>query len=277
MSQRPRESQSPASMFPCLHGAVRDRVGGTAMKPDEAMPRGSVIGHRGAAGLAPENTAPALLAASRAGAAWVEVDVRHSLDGVAIVFHDDRLSRCTDGFGAPELMRWSGLARLDAGAWFHPRFRGTRILRLDQLLEQAMSLGLGVNLELKPGPHTDRERLVDLAASAVTAQGVPNWRLLLSSFDDRMLAAWRTRRPGDPVAVLCNRPDAAALRAAAHLETNRLNVSVSALNPGAVAALDRRGYRITAWTCNRPPAIRSLWKAGLHAVISDRPDRFSGC
>ena len=55
------------------------------------LPR--VIGHRGAATHAPENTLAGLSRAAELGAPWVEFDVRLTADKVAILHHDDTLKR----------------------------------------------------------------------------------------------------------------------------------------------------------------------------------------
>src|ERR1700675_773367 len=70
-----------------------------ARKPrgPHAPPR--VIGHRGAAGLAPENTLAGFRKAAEIGVGWVEVDVHLSADGVPVVIHDDTLDRTTSGTG----------------------------------------------------------------------------------------------------------------------------------------------------------------------------------
>ncbi|MEC8564798.1 MAG: glycerophosphodiester phosphodiesterase family protein, partial [Pseudomonadota bacterium] len=47
-----------------------------------------LIGHRGAARVAPENTLPGLAAAAEAGVRWVELDVKLTADDVAILMHD---------------------------------------------------------------------------------------------------------------------------------------------------------------------------------------------
>ena len=60
-----------------------------------ALPR--VIGHRGAAAAAPENTLASIAKAKALGASWIEFDVKLTEDGHAVLFHDDRLERTTDG------------------------------------------------------------------------------------------------------------------------------------------------------------------------------------
>ena len=56
-------------------------------------------GHRGACGLAPENTLVAMQKAMELGATISELDVHLSKDGYVVLMHDDSLQRTTDGFG----------------------------------------------------------------------------------------------------------------------------------------------------------------------------------
>src|SRR5580704_17646470 len=57
------------------------------------------IGHRGAAGHAPENTLLSIETALSLGAEVIEIDVHRSRDGQLIVMHDDRVVRTTNGSG----------------------------------------------------------------------------------------------------------------------------------------------------------------------------------
>src|SRR3989304_3321652 len=77
------------------------------------LPR--VIGHRGAAALAPENTLEGLRVAARLGLRWVEVDAKLSADGGGGLFPDERLEGATDGTG-PAAGRGPGGAAVGAGA-----------------------------------------------------------------------------------------------------------------------------------------------------------------
>lgn len=51
-----------------------------------------IVAHRGANRLAPENTAEAFVKAIELGADGVELDVRQTLDGVLVVFHDAEIN-----------------------------------------------------------------------------------------------------------------------------------------------------------------------------------------
>jgi glycerophosphoryl diester phosphodiesterase len=84
------------------------------------------IAHRGARAFAPENTIPAIRMARRLGANAVEFDVQMSRDGELIVFHDDDVTRCSDGVHkyplhtdyAVSAFTWEELSALDVGLWY---------------------------------------------------------------------------------------------------------------------------------------------------------------
>jgi Glycerophosphoryl diester phosphodiesterase family len=73
------------------HARVAERRAGTIL-----------MAHRGACTIAPENTLEAYAAAMDFGADGCEVDLRRTLDGVFVLFHDDMLDHLTDGFGKVE-------------------------------------------------------------------------------------------------------------------------------------------------------------------------------
>lgn len=59
----------------------------------------AIIGHRGAAGLAPENTLQSIRRAIRLECDATELDVRLTRDGIPVVVHDKTVDRTTDGKG----------------------------------------------------------------------------------------------------------------------------------------------------------------------------------
>ncbi len=71
-----------------------------------------VIGHRGAAAAAPENTLAGMRMARELGARWVEFDIRLSADGQCIALHDDTIDRTSDA--APGIARGHLFGRLTA-------------------------------------------------------------------------------------------------------------------------------------------------------------------
>ncbi|MFB0926337.1 MAG: glycerophosphodiester phosphodiesterase family protein, partial [Vicingaceae bacterium] len=59
----------------------------------------TVTGHRGAGGLAPENTLASIQLALDLGVDRIEIDVQQTKDNVVIVLHDRTLRRTTTGIG----------------------------------------------------------------------------------------------------------------------------------------------------------------------------------
>jgi glycerophosphoryl diester phosphodiesterase len=96
-----------------------------------------VMAHRGASGMAPENTARALEASIADAVEWAEVDVRLTRDGHHVLFHDDRLDAGTDAAGRVRDRTLAEVRAADAGSKFAPRFAGERILTLEEGLRIA--------------------------------------------------------------------------------------------------------------------------------------------
>ncbi len=91
-----------------------------------------VMVHRGAAGQAPENTAPALQRCIEDGFEWAEVDVRLTKDGKHILAHDAKLERISDGKGPVKERTLDEIKKLDAGSWFAKRYVNQHLLSLDE-------------------------------------------------------------------------------------------------------------------------------------------------
>ena len=115
-----------------------------------------VIGHRGAAARAPENTLAGLRKAHALGASWVEFDVMLSGDEVPLLIHDETLRRTTSGRGRVPALSAAAIRALDAGSWFDGTFAGERVPTLEEAVALLLDLGLHANLEVKPARGFER-------------------------------------------------------------------------------------------------------------------------
>ncbi|SRR6266487_5171673 len=95
-----------------------------------------VIGHRGAAGLAPENTFAGFDLALGLGVDGIETDIQRTKDGQLVLFHADHLDKTTNGTGVLQETSWEELQQLDAGSWFDRRFSGERVPLLIEALQR---------------------------------------------------------------------------------------------------------------------------------------------
>lgn len=100
-----------------------------------------VYAHRGASAAFPEHTLPAYEEALRRGADGVECDIRMTADGIAVLWHDDTVDRCSNGTGRLSTMTLAELRALDIYNWRAdvPGTDKTQIMTLEQLLELTTS------------------------------------------------------------------------------------------------------------------------------------------
>lgn len=238
--------------------------------PQLELPR--VVGHRGAATYAPENTLASLREARRRGAGWVEFDVKLSGDGVAILMHDNSLRRTTGLDRLAAATPWAEIQGLDAGAWMAPRFAGQRVPSFAEAIACLAEEGLGANVEIKPC----RGREAETARATVEALR-KHWptRLptpLLSSFQDAALAAALEVGPEFPRAILIDAlKDDWRARAQA-VGAVGVNTNGKKLVPAMAAEIKAAGYLLSVYTINDPARARALVAMGVDCVITDSPD-----
>ncbi len=156
--------------------------------------RALVCGHRGNTVDRPEQTVPAYRRAVDLGATFVELDVQLTGDNRLVVLHDLTLERTTNGHGLARTARLDELRLLDAGAWFSPEWRGTRIPLIEEVLEFADTAGVSLCIELK-GPDTGRTAAAGRSLGAVLASAGRLEQHYVSSFDLEALALVREEFP----------------------------------------------------------------------------------
>lgn len=93
-----------------------------------------IFSHRGMSTLAPENTMPAFELMPKYGATWFETDLGITKDEKLVIIHDDYLDRTTNGSGRVVDHTFDEIRSLDAGSWFSPKFKGTKVPTLDELI-----------------------------------------------------------------------------------------------------------------------------------------------
>lgn len=232
-----------------------------------ALPR--VIGHRGLAALAPENTLAGLRAAAGHGLSWVEFDVRLSRDGVVLLFHDDTLERTSDGAGLFNRLSAAELQALDAGSWFSPAFAGERIPTLDEALSLCLALGLGANIEVKPNPGEAEATVRAIAACLANFAAPPP--LLLSSFELDALAAGQRDLPALPRGLLVQNWREEDAELLDRLGCASLNLAAAGLDESLLARLRALKCPLLVYTINDPDQARRLLALGVTGVFSDQP------
>lgn len=236
----------------------------------------AVIGHRGAAGHAPENTLASIRRARALGASWVEFDVKLTRDGQPILMHDDTLERTTDGRGPVAAADLADVARLDAGRWFASEFWGEPVPTLGRALAALALLGLGANVEIKPCLGRERE-----TGEAVARRLRWEWPRhlpapLLSSFREEALAAARDAAPEFPRAFLSAEIPADWRRRLEGLGCTGLHCDHRRLDRERAAEVTARGFALRCYTVNDILRAETLYRMGVQSIFSDYPERILG-
>lgn len=217
-----------------------------------------VIGHRGAAAYAPENTLDSFREARRRGATWVETDVKLTADGVPILMHDASLKRT---MGVDRLVSRTKAADLPKEV---PTFEAA--------IECFRELGLGCNVEIKPceGREAETARVAVETLRRCWPAALP--APLLSSFKDVSLLAAHEAAPDFDRAILIDALDDDWRRRAEAVGAVGVNTNGKKLTaPRAVEVL-RADYLLSVYTIDDGDVAKALTGMGVHCVITDAPD-----
>lgn len=229
-----------------------------------------IIGHRGAAAYAPENTMPAFEMAWRLGCRWVEFDVMLSQDGEVFVFHDDTLQRTTNGQGQLVMQQASYIRALDAGSWFGQAFQAVRVPSLREVLTWLVEHDMQANIEIKASPTADLTLAVLDLIDECWNKNKP--LPLVSSFDYQALRTCHQQRPGLPLGLLCHDWPENPLDLAEAIDAFSIHLSHKIAKKYRIERIKAAGYNVAVYTVNRRSLAFKLIDWGVDALFSDYPD-----
>jgi len=260
-------------------------------------------GHRGARGLMPENTIPAMLKGVELGVDTVEFDVVVTADGKILVSHEPWFNHLfsTKADGSPVTeeeersfnifeMTYEETQQFDVGLRQNPNFPKQETMEITKPLladairaveEYAEENGiepLHYNIETKsrpewygeyvPGP----EEFSRLLYEELNELGVLD-RVIIQSFDPSTLFAFKQLAPDVRQAMLVSNdvlPD---------MYINLLGYTPEIWSPDyktldaeSVSHLQSRGMKVIPWTVNTVDEMRELLRFGVDGFITDYPD-----
>jgi len=243
---------------------------GRIVRADKLLSLPPVIGHRGAAAHAPENTLAGFRAARVLGCTWVEFDVRLTGDGALVVCHDDQLKRTTDGHGQISKLPLAAIRRWDAGSWFSKSFSGEMIPTLDETLELCRELELGANVEIKAEPGRARATAAAVAVCLDHLAGRSPF-ILVSSFLPEAISEMAEQAPSVPRGMLFRKVPRDWAAIAEQLGCATVNADHRSLSESLAAQIVDAGYPLLAYTVNDAARARQLFDWGVASVFSDTP------
>jgi glycerophosphoryl diester phosphodiesterase len=238
-----------------------------------------VIGHRGNAAHAPENTLESFRQAAALGVDALEMDVHLTADGAVIVLHDPTLDRTTDASGRVDHLAFAQVAKADAGARFtrdggatHPcRGRGVTVPAFESVLAEFPEMPLLIELKTP--------RVAIPLRGLIERHGAQD-RCTVAAFEQASVLPFR----GSGIAIGSSRRDALALlpRALLGLAARRAPPFDVMCIPrsyrglplpigGFVRSLAPAGVPVHVWTVDDPAVARALWRKGVSGIITNDP------
>ena len=229
------------------------------------------IAHRGASGIAPENTLAAFKKAINIGVDAVELDLHGSADGEVVVIHDASLDRTTDYRGPVNQTSLETIKQADAGGWFAPEFTGEPVPTLAEALECIGRETVAV-LEIKD----------PLIAEAVVAKVHETQSLDLTviiSFHTSVLQTVRALAPRIPTGWLIGSHNNHAspeqlCQQLGELGSTFLNVNHRLITAEFAYEVRRRGITLWCWTVDDIVRMREMKAFGVQGITSNYPERF---
>ncbi len=224
-----------------------------------------ILGHRGAAGEALENTLPSLALGLAQGADLLELDLRLTADGVLVAFHDDDLARLA---GRPEPVETLPASEV-VGLGLVDRRSGLegRIPSLNEILERLPG-SPALNLELKASP-AEPARI----ATALARQLGDHRRVLVSSFDWNLLEEVARAAPELPVAPLGSRSPRRLVAAARRLDAAAVHCHRRLARSRLTHTTAEDSRPLLVYTVNRASTARRLLGRGVAGLFTDHPGR----
>ena len=268
-----------------------------------------VQAHRGGAGLMPENTLEAMIAAVDLGVNTLELDLVLSGDGQVVVSHDlyfhPRYSIRPDSSlvirGEPREwlynMSYEDIRKYDVGSrktevWpdkvCFPAVKPLVSELIDSVESYTRKNSLSpmrYNIEVKSNAGSaegvdwpDYKVLSDACMEVLLSKQLGD-RLVVQCFDVRALNYMHSKYPEVKYSYLVGEEatDLDAALALLDFTPTWLSPHYSVTNEDLVKMCHEKGMRIVTWTVDKTDDIKEMLSLGVDAIISNYPDRVLSC
>jgi glycerophosphoryl diester phosphodiesterase len=235
----------------------------------------TAIAHRGASAYYPENTLESFQGAILMGADMVELDVQLTKDGEVVVFHDEKLSRCTNGKGRIADHTLIELKALDAGSWFDKKYQAAKIPMLAEVLSLCRDK-IAVNIEIKTEAVTDLvSEGIEEKSLKIAEQNRMCEHIVFSSFDPRAIKHLKEIDSTVGLAVLYEKRHYGSKMPSDIIESlgaDAFNCSQKELSSKWLTNLKLNNIPLNIYTVNDETNMRRLIKMGVSGIFTNKPD-----
>ncbi len=277
------------------------------MAHGQYIPAFDLQGHRGARGLKPENTIPAFIEALNWGVTTLELDVVITRDGQVVVSHEPWMSASIclqpNGSKIPPAeekqfnifnLTYQEVRAFDCGSAGHSQFPHQQsvaaykpllhevIAAVEDHIKSYTQYEVDYNIEIKSHPsgdgrfHPAPDEFSNLVYGEIS-QYLPLERVIIQSFDLRVLQYWKKNFPQVRLALLVeNRRSVEQNLKALGFTPSIYSPHYKLLTRQAVQQIQSAGMQVIPWTVNEEADMRRLRMWGVNGIITDYPDRAAG-
>ena len=227
--------------------------------------------HRGASGHAPENTMPAFKLAAEMNADGIELDIQMTKDGEIVILHDETIDRTSSSKGWLKDYTLQELKKMDF-SYGNLAYEGTSIPTMREVFELIRPTDLTINIELKTGivfyPGIEEK------ITAMTREYGMEDRVIYSSFNHYSVLRIKELVPEAKTGFLymdgpIDMPGYAARYGVGALHPALYNLQF----PHFMEDCREKGLDVNVWTVNNDNYLRMCAQAGVHAVITNYPEK----
>jgi len=236
----------------------------------------SIQAHRGASAYRPENTLEAFALAVEQGADGIELDVHMTKDGYIVAAHDETLERVSNGTGYVNNHTLAELKQLNFNKPF-PEQPVCIIPTLEEVYSLIKNTSLMLNIELK----TNELSYPEMPEKLVCIEQKYNMsgRVIYSSFNHYSLSALKKINPDAKIGLLYSNGIIDPWIYADYVSADAIHphYKIIAALPETVAKCHENGILVNVWTIDNPDMLNYIFKCGVDAVITNKPDVAAEC
>lgn len=276
----------------------------TVVKAQIYIPKFDLQGHRGARGLKPENSIPGFLLALDTGVTTLEMDVAITKDKQVILSHEPWMSStiCLKADNSSITskeekkfniykMTYNEVSQFDCGSKGNQRFPEQEKIKVSKPLLKDVIIAVeshiknftqyeaDYNIEIKSSPDGDNkfhpapEEFSEMVYQVID-QYLPWERVVIQSFDFRVLKYWHEKHPDVRLAALVeNQRSVNANLTDLGFDPSVYSPYFELLNKNDIQFLKQKKIRVIPWTVNEVRDIIKMKDWGVDGLITDYPDR----
>ncbi|MEH7013490.1 glycerophosphodiester phosphodiesterase [Neobacillus niacini] len=225
-----------------------------------------IFAHRGYSAAYAENTMSAFIAAEKAGADGLELDVQLTKDDEVVVIHDEKVDRTTSGNGFVKNLTFKEIRKFNANK---KSVNKEPIPSLIEVLEWMQTNQLICNIELKNGlfPYEGmEEKVIQLVRKYELLD-----RIIISSFNHYSIVLSYRIAPEIATAPLYNERIYMPWVYAQSIRAKGIHPKLASISDEIIKGAIENGVAVRPYTVNKDADMHRLYKINCTSIITDDP------